>query len=153
MAFTVKVNGKQHRVDADDDIPLLWVIRDFIGLTGTKYGCGVAECGSCTVMINGQPQRSCTTLASKLGDKEVTTIEAMTGREAKAVQAAWMARDVPQCGYCQSGQIMSAIGLLKENKKPTDQDIDDAMGGNICRCVTYHRIRAAIKDAAKALEA
>ena len=152
MAFTVKVNGKQLRVDADDDIPLLWVLRDIIGLTGTKYGCGIAQCGACTVMIDGKPQRSCVTRASRLGNKEVTTIEGVAGREAKAVQAAWIKHDVPQCGYCQSGQIMSAVGLLKKNRKPSDRDIDDFMGGNLCRCATYVRIRAAIKDAARALE-
>lgn len=153
MAFNLKVNGKQHRVDVDDDTPLLWVLRDTLGLTGTKFGCGIAQCGSCTVMIDGEPQRSCVTPASSLGTQEVTTIEAVNGREAKAIQAAWVAAEVPQCGYCQSGQIMSAIGLLKENKNPSDEDINDAMSGNICRCVTYVRIRAAIKDAAKSLEA
>lgn len=152
MAFNLKVNGKQHRIDADDDTPLLWVLRDTLGLTGTKFGCGIAQCGSCTVMIDGEPQRSCVTPASSLGTQEVTTIEAVKGREAKAIQAAWVAAEVPQCGYCQSGQIMSAIGLLKGNKKPSDEDINDAMSGNICRCVTYVRIRAAIKDAAKSLE-
>jgi len=152
MAFTLKVNGKRHSVDVDDDTPLLWVIRDTLGLTGTKFGCGIAQCGACTVMVDGRPQRSCITRASSLGAKEVTTIEAVQGREAKAVQAAWVAGDVPQCGYCQSGQIMSAIGLLTENKMPSDQDINDAMSGNICRCVTYVRIRTAIKTAAKSLE-
>lgn len=152
MAFTIHVNGNQHQVDVDDDTPLLWVVRDNLGLTGTKFGCGIAQCGACTVMIDGKPRRSCITPISSLKKNKVTTIEAVTGPVAKAVQDAWIARDVPQCGYCQSGQIMSAIGLLKENKKPTDEDIDDAMGGNICRCATYVRIRAAIKDAAKKLE-
>ena len=152
MAFTLNVNGKQHRVDVDDDTPLLWVLRDNLGLTGTKYGCGIAQCGACTVFIDGQPTRSCITPAATIETGKVTTIEAIGDREAKAVQAAWVARDVPQCGYCQSGQIMSAVALLKEKKKPTDADIDDAMSGNICRCATYIRIRAAIKDAAHALE-
>lgn len=149
---SLKVNGATHSVDIDDDTPLLWAIRDNLGLTGTKFGCGVAQCGACTVFIDGQPVRSCVTPVSAVGDGEVTTIEGLAGREAAAVQAAWIARDVPQCGYCQSGQVMSAIALLKENRKPTDRDIDLAMNGNICRCATYVRIRAAIHDAARALE-
>lgn len=152
MAFTLSVNGKQQRVDVDDDTPLLWVLRDNLGLTGTKYGCGIAQCGACTVFIDGQPTRSCITPAATVEKGEVTTIEAIAGREAAVVQKAWVDREVPQCGYCQSGQIMSAVALLKEKKKPTDADIDDAMSGNLCRCVTYLRIRAAIKDAARALE-
>jgi isoquinoline 1-oxidoreductase alpha subunit len=149
---SLKVNGTTHTVDVDDDTPLLWAIRDTIGLTGTKFGCGVAQCGACTVFIDGQPLRSCVTPISAVGTSEITTIEGLAGKEADAVQAAWIARDVPQCGYCQSGQVMSAIALLKENRKPTDRDIDLAMNGNICRCATYVRIRAAIHDAARALE-
>ena len=149
---SLKVNGTTHSVDIDGDTPLLWAIRDNIGLTGTKFGCGIAQCGACTVFLDGQPVRSCVTPVSAVGDSEVTTIEGLAGKEAEAVQAAWIARDVPQCGYCQSGQVMSAIALLKENKKPTDRDIDLAMNGNICRCATYVRIRAAIHDSARALE-
>ncbi len=145
---SLKVNGTAHTVDVDDDTPLLWVIRDNLGLTGTKFGCGVAQCGACTVFIDGQPLRSCVTPVSSVGASEITTIEGLAGKEADAVQAAWTARDVPQCGYCQSGQVMSAIALLKENRKPSDRDIDLAMNGNICRCATYVRIRAAIKQAA-----
>ena len=149
---SLKVNGTTHSVDIDGDTPLLWAIRDNIGLTGTKFGCGVAQCGACTVFIDGHAVRSCVTPVSAIGNSEVTTIEGLAGKEAEAVQAAWIARDVPQCGYCQSGQVMSAIALLKENKKPTDRDIDLAMNGNICRCATYVRIRAAIHDSARALE-
>lgn len=152
-AFQVKVNGQVHAVDVLPDTPLLWVIRDAIGLTGTKFGCGVAMCGACTVFLNGKPLRSCSLPVSALGDGEITTIEGIAGREAAAVQRAWIARDVPQCGYCQSGQVMSAVALLKEVKRPTDRDIDRAMNGNICRCATYVRIRAAIKDAARTLGA
>ena len=152
-AFQVKVNGQVHAVDVLPDTPLLWVIRDAIGLTGTKFGCGVAMCGACTVFLNGKPLRSCAFPVSALGDGEITTIEGITGREAAAVQRAWVAHDVPQCGYCQSGQVMSAVALLKEVKRPTDSDIDQAMNGNICRCATYVRIRAAIKDAARTLGA
>ncbi|MBU0724026.1 MAG: (2Fe-2S)-binding protein [Alphaproteobacteria bacterium] len=151
MAITLTVNGATHSVDVDDDTPLLWVLRDTLGLTGTKFGCGVAQCGACTVFVNGEAQRSCVLPVSAV-EGEVTTIEAIQGREAQAVQAAWTARDVPQCGYCQSGQVMSAIALLKEIKNPTDKDIDQAMNGNICRCATYVRIRAAIHDAARTLE-
>jgi len=152
MAFTIKVNGTTRSVDVEGDTPLLWVLRDSLGLTGTKFGCGVAQCGACTVFLNGKPLRSCSLPVSALGSGEVTTIEAISGREAEAVQGAWVARDVPQCGYCQSGQVMSAIALLREVKQPTDRDIDLAMNGNICRCATYVRIRAAIKDAARTLE-
>jgi isoquinoline 1-oxidoreductase alpha subunit len=151
-AFQVKVNGQVHAIDVLPDTPLLWVLRDTLDLTGTKFGCGIAQCGACTVFLNGKPLRSCTLPVSALGDGEVTTIEGIAGREAEAVQRAWVARDVPQCGYCQSGQVMSAIALLREVKKPTDRDIDLAMNGNICRCATYVRIRAAIHDAASALE-
>ena len=152
-AFQVKVNGQVHAVDVLPDTPLLWVIRDAIGLTGTKFGCGIAMCGACTVFHNGKPLRSCAFPISALGDGEITTIEGLSGREAAAVQRAWIARDVPQCGYCQSGQIMSAVALLKEVKRPTDTDIDQAMNGNLCRCATYVRIRAAIKDASRTLGA
>jgi isoquinoline 1-oxidoreductase alpha subunit len=150
--LTIKVNGNAHSVEADDDTPLLWVLRDTLGLTGTKFGCGIAQCGACTVLLNGQPLRSCSLPISAIGNAEVTTIEGIAGPEAEAVQTAWIARDVPQCGYCQSGQVMSAVALLTEVKKPTDADIDLAMNGNLCRCATYVRIRAAIHDAARALE-
>jgi len=149
---SLKVNGTTHNLDIDEETPLLWAIRDNIGLTGTKFGCGIAQCGACTVFVDGQAQRSCVTPVSAVAGSEITTIEGLAGKEAEAVQAAWTTRDVPQCGYCQSGQVMSAIALLKENKKPTDRDIDLAMNGNICRCATYVRIRAAIHDAARALE-
>lgn len=151
-AFTLKINGGEHHVDADPQMPLLWALRDNIGLTGTKYGCGVAQCGACTVQVDGQPMRSCAFPVSAVGTSEITTIEGIKSREAKAVQKAWVALDVPQCGYCQSGQIVSATSLLELNPKPTDEDIDLAMNGNICRCATYVRIRAAIHDAAKSLE-
>ncbi|MCF2524139.1 (2Fe-2S)-binding protein [Bradyrhizobium sp. G127] len=151
-AYTLKINGGEHRVDVDPQTPLLWAIRDGAGLTGTKYGCGVAQCGACTVHVDGQPMRSCALPVSAVGTSEITTIEGIKSREAQAVQKAWVALDVPQCGYCQSGQIMSAASLLELNPKPTDNDIDLAMNGNICRCATYVRIRAAIHDAAKSLE-
>lgn len=151
MAFTVKVNGSTHSVDVDGDTVLLWVLRDVLGMTGTKFGCGIAQCGACTVFLDGRPLRSCSIPVSALDKGEITTIEAVTGREAEAVQKAWIAHDVPQCGYCQAGQVMSAIALLKEVKKPSDRDIDLAMNGNLCRCGTYARIRAAIHDAARAL--
>ncbi len=149
--FQIKVNGQTHAVDVDVDTPLLWVLRDSIGLTGTKFGCGIAQCGACTVFLDGRPQRSCALPISALGAAEVTTIEGVAGREADAVARTWTARDVPQCGYCQSGQVMSAIALLRRVRNPSDRDIDLAMNGNICRCATYVRIRAAIKDAATTL--
>ena len=152
MAFKLKVNGKEHVVDVDPATPLLWVLRDDIGLTGTKFGCGVAQCGACTVHVDGQARRSCVSPVSDLEGHEITTIEGVSGKETEAVRAAWIALDVPQCGYCQSGQIMSAIALLGEVPKPSDQDIDLAMNGNVCRCATYHRIRAAIHQAARTLE-
>jgi isoquinoline 1-oxidoreductase alpha subunit len=152
MSYTLTVNGKSHSVDVDDDTPLLWVIRDDLQLTGTKFGCGVAMCGACTVHMDGQTLRSCSIPVSAVTG-EITTIEAVEGPEAKAVQAAWIAHDVPQCGYCQSGQVMSAVALLRENAKPSDEDIDLAMNGNLCRCATYVRIRAAIHDAASKLGA
>jgi isoquinoline 1-oxidoreductase subunit alpha len=151
MACVIKVNGTTHSVDVDDDTPLLWVLRDVLGLTGTKFGCGVAQCGACTVFMDGKPVRSCSIPVSALDSSEITTIEAVSGREASAVQNAWVAHDVPQCGYCQSGQVMSAIALLKEVSNPSDRDIDLAMNGNICRCGTYPRIRAAIHDAGRRL--
>jgi len=151
-AFTLKVNGRTHQLDIDPDTPLLWAIRESVGLTGTKYGCGVAQCGACTVYLAGRPIRSCSLPVSGVGSDEITTIEGVSGREAEAVQKAWVSLDVPQCGYCQSGQIMSAVALLQTNTKPNDRDIDLAMTGNICRCATYVRIRAAIKDAAHTLE-
>src|SRR5262245_30244907 len=146
---TLNVNGKRYDVDLPDDTPLLWVLRDQIGLTGTKFGCGMALCGACTVHIDGQPARACTTPISAVANKRVTTIEGIgNDKVGKAVQAAWVDLNVPQCGYCQAGQIMSATALLKKKPKPTDADIDAAMAGNICRCGTYTRIRAAIKQAA-----
>ena len=148
----LSVNGKVVTVDAEPDVPLLWAVREQLQLTGTKFGCGMALCGACTVHLDGKPVRSCSTPMSAAAGKKVTTIEAMAGtRTGKAVQAAWVEHDVPQCGYCQSGQIMSATALLADNKKPSDADIDAAMSGNICRCGTYNQIRAAIKDAAVAL--
>lgn len=152
MSYTIKVNGQVHTLDVDEDTPLLWAIRDAVGLTGTKFGCGIAQCGACTVFLDGSPIRSCSMPVSGVGDSEVTTIEGLSGREAEAVQTAWVRHDVPQCGYCQSGQVMSAVALLSLVEKPTDEDIDNAMTGNICRCATYVRIRAAIKDAAASLE-
>lgn len=151
-AFILKINGQARQVDVDPNTPLLWAIRDGVGLTGTKYGCGVAQCGACTVYVDGQTVRSCSMPVSAIGTSEITTIEGLNSKEAKAVQAAWAALDVPQCGYCQSGQVMSATALLSINPTPTDNDIDLAMNGNICRCATYVRIRAAIHGAAKSLE-
>jgi isoquinoline 1-oxidoreductase alpha subunit len=153
MAYTITVNGTARSVDVDNDTPLLWVLRDTLQLTGTKFGCGIAQCGACTVHINGQPLRSCAMPVAAVGDREVTTIEAITGPEAEAVRNAWIDNDVPQCGYCQSGQIMSAVALLRQIGQPTDTDIDLAMNGNLCRCATYVRIRAAIHDAAATLKA
>jgi isoquinoline 1-oxidoreductase alpha subunit len=149
--YDINVNGRIHSVDVDPDTPLLWVLRDAVGLTGTKFGCGIAQCGACTVFLDGRPLRSCSLPVSAIGAAQVTTIEGLTGREAEAVQRAWVTRDVPQCGYCQSGQVMSAVALLRKTPKPSDSDIDLAMNGNICRCATYVRIRAAIKDAAVTL--
>jgi isoquinoline 1-oxidoreductase alpha subunit len=151
-AYSLRINGQIKAIDVLPDTPLLWVIRDTIGLTGTKFGCGIAQCGACTVFMDGKPLRSCTLPVSDVGDASITTIEGLQGREAQAVQKAWLAHDVPQCGYCQSGQVMSAVALLEDNNKPSDTDIDLAMNGNICRCATYVRIRAAIHDAAKSLE-
>lgn len=153
MSITLKINGESREIDADADTPLLWVIRDELNLTGTKFGCGVASCGACTVHLDGKPQRSCVLPVGAVGDSEVTTIEVVNTPQAVAVQAAWQELDVVQCGYCQSGQIMSAIGLLSDNAKPSDEDIDTFMQGNACRCATYHRIRAAIHRASDILEA
>ncbi len=147
----LNINGKEHAVsDVDEATPLLWVLRDHLGLVGTKYGCGVAQCGACTVHLNGAPVRSCSVPVSAVAGQKVTTIEGLAGKDGKlnAVQAAWIEHDVAQCGYCQAGQIMSATALLKSNPKPTDADIDAAMGGNLCRCGTYTRIRKAIHAAA-----
>ena len=149
---TLDINSKQHQVDVDPSTPVLWALRDALGLTGTKFGCGQALCGACTVHVNGQATRSCVTPVSAVAGQKITTIEAIANdKVGKAVQAAWIKHDVAQCGYCQSGQIMSATALLKTNKKPADADIDAAMAGNICRCGTYVRIRAAIHDAASML--
>ena len=149
---TLNINGSDTQVDADPATPILWALRDHLALTGTKFGCGAALCGACTVHLDGAPIRSCTTpIASAVG-KRIVTIEAMASDSiGKAVQDAWVKHDVPQCGYCQSGQVMSAAALLRKNKAPTDADIDAAMSGNLCRCGTYQRIRAAIKDAARSL--
>jgi isoquinoline 1-oxidoreductase alpha subunit len=148
----LKVNGQPREVDVEADTPLLWVLREDLELTGTKFGCGMALCGACTVHLDGQPVRSCQTPISAAADKDVTTIEGIGAtRTGQAVQAAWVAVDVPQCGYCQSGQIMSACALLAGNRSPTDADIDGAMSGNLCRCGTYNQIRAAIKDASATL--
>lgn len=150
--ITLSVNGKTITVKDSPDTPLLWVLRDTLGMTGTKFGCGVALCGACTVHLDGSPVRSCATPASAAAGKKVETIEAMAASPVgKAVQAAWVKHDVPQCGYCQSGQIMGASALLAANNKPSDADIDAAMSGIICRCGTYNQIRAAIKDAARAM--
>ena len=149
--LNITVNGVRHAVDADPEMPLLWVLRDRLDKTGTKYGCGIAQCGACTVHLDGQPVRSCQTRIGDVGEAKITTIEGISGRVAEAVQDAWRKLDVVQCGYCQSGQIMSAIGLLTDKPKPSESDIDGAMDGNICRCGTYQRIRAAIHEAARTL--
>ncbi|MBV9993988.1 MAG: (2Fe-2S)-binding protein [Caulobacteraceae bacterium] len=146
MAVILNINGKDVTVSSPPETPLLWALRDELGLTGTKYGCGIAQCGACTVHLNGQPQRSCQTPVGALAGVKIQTIEGLGG--AHPLQTAWVARDVPQCGYCQSGQIMSAAALLARTPRPTDADIDQAMSGNICRCGAYQRIRAAIKEAA-----
>jgi aerobic-type carbon monoxide dehydrogenase small subunit (CoxS/CutS family) len=148
MATTFTLNGKSQTVDVSPDMPLLWVLRDTLNMTGTKFGCGMALCGACTVHINGEAARSCQTAISKVAGKKVTTIEGLSSDGSHPVQQAWIAEDVPQCGYCQSGQIMSAVALLAKKPNPTDSDIDDFMSGNICRCGTYQRIRKAIHRAA-----
>jgi aerobic-type carbon monoxide dehydrogenase small subunit (CoxS/CutS family) len=149
MAITLNINSNSHVVDVEPETPLLWVLRDSIGLTGTKYGCGVAACGACTIHIDGQPVRSCQTAASAAVGKKVTTIEGLSKDKSHPVQIAWTEVGVPQCGYCQSGQIMTAAALLAKRKDPTDSEIDAAMSGNICRCGTYQRIRAGVHRAAK----
>ncbi|XAW87851.1 (2Fe-2S)-binding protein [Vibrio sp. CDRSL-10 TSBA] len=151
MSVTLNVNGVDKEIDATPDMPILWAVRDHLEMTGTKFGCGMAQCGACTVHLNGQPIRSCVTPIQAAVGQKITTIEGVESRAAKVVQAAWDELQVPQCGYCQSGQIMSAVALLERNPKPSDEDIDAAMSGNICRCATYVRIRKAIKDAAAQL--
>ncbi len=153
MAIKFTLNNKSVSLDVDPDMPLLWAVRDEIGLTGSKFGCGAAQCGACTMHVDGQPVRACSTPLSAIEGQKVTTIEGLGGKVAQAVQAAWVKHEVAQCGYCQSGQIMSAVALLTDNKKPSDAEIDEAMQGNICRCATYVRIRAAIHDAAKSVRA
>ena len=151
MTTKLTINGETRELDVDGDMPLLWALRDHLGLTGTKYGCGVSRCGACTVDVDGQPRRACVTPVSSVAGSRVTTIEGLEGREADAVRASWQAIDVPQCGYCQSGQIMSAVALLKANPDPGDDEIDAALDGNLCRCATYIRIRRAIRSAAESL--
>ena len=154
MAFTIKINGRDHTVDVDGDTPLLWLLRDVLGMTGTKFGCGVGLCGACTVQIDGNATRSCITAIDSVGSSAVTTIEAIGETSAgSAIQKAWLDLQVVQCGYCQSGQIMSASALLAGNAHPSDADIDDAMAGNVCRCGTYTRVRSAIKQAGQTLAA
>ena len=148
---TVQVNGESRSLDVSPDTPLLWVLRDHLGLTGTKYGCGMAQCGACTVQVDGVPTRSCVTPVEAVEGQQIVTIEGLAGPQAEAVRAAWQQLDVPQCGYCQSGQIMAAAALLTDTPKPSDGDIDAAMSGNLCRCATYVRIRAAIHRAAESM--
>ncbi|KZM47699.1 (2Fe-2S)-binding protein [Labrenzia sp. OB1] len=152
MSVTLKINGETRTLDTDPDSPLLWALRDELKLTGTKFGCGIASCGACTVHLDGMPIRSCQTMVGDVEDAEITTIEGIDGKAAEAVQAAWQELDVPQCGYCQSGQILAATALLSETGKPTDEDIDFAMDGNVCRCATYARIRKAIHLASDKME-
>jgi isoquinoline 1-oxidoreductase subunit alpha len=151
MSVTFNLNGKPVTAQAGPDTPLLWVIRDELGLTGTKFGCGMALCGACTVHLNGEPVRSCQTPVSSVAGKRVATVESLSSNNSHPLQVAWIKHDVPQCGYCQSGQLMSAAALLASNKNPSDAQIDAAMSGNICRCGTYNQIRAAIKDAAASM--
>ncbi len=152
MEMTLTINGQSHTVDAADDIPLLWLLRDHLGLTGTKYGCGMAQCGACTVLIDGRPARACTTRAKSVQGKAITTIEGNTDPVGETVIAVWNERNVHQCGYCQSGQVMAATGLLSENPNPDDDAIDKAMSGCLCRCGTYARVRDAIRQAAGQLK-
>ena len=149
--FNIKVNNQNRQIDVDPDTPLLWVLRDSVGLVGTKYGCGIGQCGSCTVHVNGTATRSCSLPISALEGKSITTIEGLSTDASHPLQKAWLEHDVPQCGYCQAGQIMNAAALLKDNPNPNDDEIDVAMNGNICRCGTYIRIKAAIKTAAKTM--
>lgn len=151
--ITLSINGTAMDFDAPADMPLLWALRDIAGMTGTKFGCGQALCGACTVHLDGVPTRSCQTAIGDVGTAKITTIEGIAGRVATTVQTVWAEMDVPQCGYCQSGQVMAAVALLTETPKPADDDIDAAMAGNLCRCATYHRIRGAIHEAARRLEA
>ncbi len=150
-AFTIDVNGKKRKVDVEPDTPVLWVLRDHLDLVGTKFGCGMAQCGACTVHLNGTAVRSCLLPISSVGEAKITTIEGLSEKANHALQKAWLEHDVPQCGYCKAGQLMNAASLLSENPNPTDQDIEIAMNGNICRCGTYTRIKAAIKTAAKSM--
>ena len=153
MSYDIKVNGAVKSVDVDGDTPLLWVLRDVLGMTGTKFGCGMALCGACTVHVNGQPARSCSTPLSSAAGKRITTIEGIgQTKEGRVLQEAWVANDVPQCGYCQSGQIMSAAALLAKVKRPTDAEIEGAMNGNVCRCGTYNRISLAVRQASRNLK-
>ena len=152
MTVTLRINGETRTLNVDPESPLLWALRDELGMTGTKFGCGIASCGACTVHLDGEPIRSCQTMVGDLDGAEITTIEGVDGKAAKAVQAAWNELEVPQCGYCQSGQIIAASALLSQTPKPTDDDIDAAMDGNVCRCATYARIRKAIHLAADKME-
>jgi len=145
--YTLNVNGKDHQVDVDADTPILWVLRDSLGLVGTKYGCGIAQCGACTIHLDGSAARSCSVPISKLADKKITTIEGLSTDGTHPVQQAWIEHDVPQCGYCQAGQIMTAAALLSENKSPSDREIQQTMHANICRCGTYNKIKAAVRTA------
>ncbi len=147
--YNINVNEQNHQIDVDEDTPLLWVLRDHLNLVGTKYGCGIAQCGACTVHIDGRAIRSCITPIATIGDQKITTIEGLSDDASHPVQQAWIEHDVPQCGYCQSGQIMTAAAFVKDNRNPSDDQIAEAMNGNICRCGTYTRIRAAVKTAAK----
>ncbi len=151
MPVTFTLNGKPVSLEIDPDMPLLWAVRDEVGLTGSKFGCGMAQCGACTMHVDGEPVRACSVPVGSISGQQVTTIEGLAGKVARAVQEAWVKHEVAQCGYCQSGQVMSAVALLSSNQKPSDADIDAAMQGNICRCATYVRIRAAIHDAAKSV--
>ena len=148
-SFNLNVNGKNHQVDVDADTPILWVLRDTLNMVGTKFGCGISQCGACTIHLDGEAARSCSLPISAVADKKITTIEGLSANADHPLQEAWREHDVPQCGYCQAGQIMSAAALLKNNASPSDQEIDNAMRGNICRCGTYNRIKAAIKTASK----
>ena len=148
-AFSLTVNGKKHEVNVDPETPVLWVLRDHLDLVGTKYGCGIAQCGACTIHLDGRAMRSCVLPVSSVGEQKITTIEGLSENGDHPVQKAWLEHDVPQCGYCQAGQIMNAAAFLEENPDPTDEQIEDAMNGNICRCGTYLRIKAAIKTAAQ----